>query len=333
MSTTQAWILYGAAGYTGTLIAQHALDQGHRPILAGRNAPALSALAGKLDLEYRVLSVDEPTSLSAALADVDLLLNAAGPFLHTATPISEACLDAGVHYLDISNELQVFCALYDLSSRAEQAGLAIIPGVGFGVVATNFLARYVSDAVGGATHLEVGNRAATAEAGPGVAATRQESLPFGGWVRRSGALEPLALGSGITTISLPDGPCAIMPLPTGDLEAAFHATGAPNITAYAAVPAAADPQASAGHGIEAPAHRSFGWARATGSDGVTAEASLETGESYAFTAAASIRAVEETLRRPLRGAFSPAAAFGADFVLTIDDTTRTDTLAAEPARA
>src|ERR1700689_1818628 len=119
MSSTPTWMLYGAAGYTGTLIAQQALDQGHRPILAGRNAPALSALAGKLDLEYRVVSVDEPTPLSAALADVDLMLNAAGPFLHTATPISEACLDAGVHYLDISNELQVFRALYDLSSRAE----------------------------------------------------------------------------------------------------------------------------------------------------------------------------------------------------------------------
>ena len=44
---------------------------------------------------------------------------------------------------------------------------------------------------------------------------------------------------------------------------------------------------------------------------------LQTGESYAFTAAASIRAVEETLTRSLPGAFSPAAAFGADFALTI----------------
>ena len=40
---------------------------------------------------------------------------------------------------------------------------------------------------------------------------------------------------------------------------------------------------AAGH----PAYRSFGWARATGPDGATAEAWLQTGESYAFTAAAS----------------------------------------------
>jgi short subunit dehydrogenase-like uncharacterized protein len=329
MSKSPTWMLYGAAGYTGALIAQHALDRGHRPVLAGRSAPTLAALANKLDLPYRVLSLDDPTALRAAVAEVDLVLNAAGPFLHTAAPLAQASLDVGVHYLDVSNELQVFRSLYDLNSRAEQGGIAVIPGVGFGVVATNCLARYVSDMVGGATHLEVATRAATAEAGPGVAATRRDSLPFGGWVRRAGALEALPLGSGITTISLPDGACTVMPLPTGDLEAAFHATGAPNVTAYAAVPAAVDSAAAQTEPVEAHAYRSFGWARATDPDGATAQAWLETGESYAFTAAASIRAVEETMTRSLRGAFSPAAAFGSDFANTIDNTTRIDAPAAE----
>jgi short subunit dehydrogenase-like uncharacterized protein len=323
MSKTPTWMIYGATGYTGALIAQHAFDQGHQPMLGGRNAPALTALANKLDLPYRVLSLDDPTALGAGFTGVDLLLNAAGPFLHTAGPLAAACLDAGVHYLDISNELKVFRALYALHPQAQQAGVAIIPGVGFGVVATNCLARTVSEMVGGATQLEVATRGATAEAGPGVTATRRESLPFGGWVRRAGELESLALGTGITTITLPDGPCTVMPLPTGDLEAAFHATCAPTITAYAAIPTA----------DESPSTRSYGWARATGPDGTTAEAWLETGESYTFTAAASIRAVEETLTGSLHGALSPAAAYGADFVLTIDDTTRTDTLAALPARA
>ena len=102
-----------------------------------------------------------------------------------------------------------------------------------------------------------------------------------------------------------------MLLPTGDLEAAFQATGA----------------------AEPPAYRSFGWARATSPHGATAEAWLQTGESYAFTAAASIRAVEETLTRALRGAFSPAAAFGADFALTIPGTSRTDTVRAQASLA
>ena len=61
-------------------------------------------------------------------------------------------------------------------------------------------------------------------------------------------------------------------------------------------------------------------------DGTTAQAWLQTGESYAFTSAASIRAVEEALTRSSRGAFSPAAAFGADFALTVEGTTRTDAI-------
>jgi short subunit dehydrogenase-like uncharacterized protein len=323
-----SWMIYGAAGYTGALIARHAREGGHRPMLAGRSAPAVTALAEQLGLPYRELTLDDPAALTAGLDGVDLVLNVAGPFLHTAASLAEACLAGGVHYLDIGNELQAFRALYDLDQRARQAGVAIIPGVGFGVVATNCLARYVSDAVGGAAILEVASRAAVAQAGPGVAASRSASMPFGGWIRRAGHLESLPLGSGIITISFPDGPCTVMPLPTGDLEAAFQATGAADVTAYAAVPGAPSPQASDTEAAGPPAFQSYGWARATGPD-ATAEAWLQAGESYAFTAAAGIRAVEETLARSPSGAISPAAAFGADFALTIPGTSRTDTIHAE----
>jgi short subunit dehydrogenase-like uncharacterized protein len=326
-----SWMLYGAAGYTGALIAQHARDRGHRPVLAGRSAPAVAALAEHLGLQHRTVALDDPAALTAALADVHLVLNAAGPFLHTAAPLAQACLTAGVHYLDIGNELQVFRTLYGLDQRARQAGITIMPGAGFGVIATNCLARYVSDAVGGAAILEVATRAATAQQGPGVAATRQENMPYGGWIRQAGHLKPCPLGSGTITITLPDGHCLIMPLPTGDLEAAFQATRAADITAYSAVPGHPAPgsKASEPSADKRPVYLSFAWARATGPDGTTTEAWLQTGESYAFTAAASIRAVEEALARSLSGALSPAAAFGADFVLTIPGTSRTDTIPAE----
>ena len=158
MNGSQSWMLYGASGYTGSLIARHAHERGHRPLLAGRSAAGITALAEQLDMPHRVLTLDDPAALSAALGGVDLVLNAAGPFLHTTTPLAEACLAAGAHYLDIGNELQVFLTLYDLDQRAQRAGVAIIPGAGFGVVATNCLARYLSAAVGGAQHLEVAAR-------------------------------------------------------------------------------------------------------------------------------------------------------------------------------
>jgi short subunit dehydrogenase-like uncharacterized protein len=322
-------MLYGATGHTGTLIAQRGLECGHRPVLAGRSATAVTALAERLGLPNQLLSLDDPAALERALADVDLVLNSAGPFLHTAAPLARACLDAGVHYLDISNELQVFRALYDLDEEARQAGVSIIPGVGFGVVATNCLARYVSEVVGGAEDLQVASRSASAQPGPGAAATMQENLPYGGWIRQGGELTPKEFFTGVTTIGFPDGACEAMPVPTGDLEAAFGATGAPNVIAYAVSAPVPDVNASPGGDSVPSVSRSFGWASATGRDGATAEAWLETGDSYAFTPAASIRAVEETLKGTAPGARSPAAAFGADFAFTIQDTTRIDALRAE----
>ena len=143
---------------------------------------------------------------------------------------------AGVHYLDISNELQVFRALYDLHERAQRPASTIVPGVGFGVVATNCLARYVSDAVGGAEHLEVAARAAVAQPGPGRRGDEAGEPPVRGLdPAEEGGSVPSPLGSGATTITLPDGPCLAIPVPTGDLEAAFRATGAADVTAYVAV--------------------------------------------------------------------------------------------------
>jgi short subunit dehydrogenase-like uncharacterized protein len=318
MNNDQTWMLYGAAGYTGRLIAQHACEVGHRPLLAGRSEPALKTLAHRLDVPYRVLALDEPVTLSEGLFDVDLVLNAAGPFLHTAAPLAEACLNSGTHYLDISNELRVFRTLYGLNPRAEQARITVMPGVGFGVVATNCLARSVSDSVGGAETLEVVARVASAEPGPGVAATRTENIPFGGWIRHAGQLEAQELGTGISALSFPDGDFPIMPVPTGDLEAAFQATGAPNVVAYSALVDLPDTAESAGAQI----YRSFGWARAIGVDGTSSEAWLETGESYRYTAMIAVRAVEETLDRTLGGAFSPAAAFGSEFAFSVAGTSR-----------
>jgi len=44
------FLIYGATGYTGSLIAHEAVRRGYRPILAGRNAVALAGLARKLEL-------------------------------------------------------------------------------------------------------------------------------------------------------------------------------------------------------------------------------------------------------------------------------------------
>src|SRR5215207_1939088 len=90
------FLLYGATGYTGDLIARRAAGAGLRPVLAGRRADALVPLAREFGLPYRVASLDDPASLDAAItavqSDHTLVLNCAGPFAHTARQVADACL-------------------------------------------------------------------------------------------------------------------------------------------------------------------------------------------------------------------------------------------------
>src|SRR5688572_24943205 len=57
------WLIYGANGYTGALIAREAVRRGLRPVLAGRDAPAVAALANELGLEARAFPLDDAASL------------------------------------------------------------------------------------------------------------------------------------------------------------------------------------------------------------------------------------------------------------------------------
>ncbi|MCA9269835.1 MAG: saccharopine dehydrogenase NADP-binding domain-containing protein, partial [Planctomycetales bacterium] len=95
------WMLYGAYGYTGRLIAREAAARGMRPTLAGRDADKLRPLADELQLPLQAFSLDDTASVAAKLEGFALVLNCAGPFSQTAGPMIEACLQSRTHYLDI----------------------------------------------------------------------------------------------------------------------------------------------------------------------------------------------------------------------------------------
>jgi short subunit dehydrogenase-like uncharacterized protein len=89
--------VYGAYGHTGRFVVSELRKRGWRPILSGRSAK-LSAL-GETDptLRTRVATVDDSSSLSAALSGSAAVINCAGPFLDTAVPLIEAAIGAGIH--------------------------------------------------------------------------------------------------------------------------------------------------------------------------------------------------------------------------------------------
>lgn len=345
------WMLYGAYGYTGVLIAEEAARRGHRPILAGRDAGRLRPLAERLGLDWQAVPLDDADALREAVTAVNLVLHAAGPYSRTGEPMVRACLAGITSYLDISGEIPYFQALARLDQAAYVREIAIIPGVGFDVVPTDCLANHVAAQVPNATGLEIGIRAIT-QPSTGTGRTSVEIIARGGLVRRQGRLQPYPLGQGARRLPFPHGERLALPVPWPDLESAHRSTGIPNITVYLALPAGlvraaqvAAPllrgllavgairrlvQAAAGMILRGPdagtrqQGRSEVWARASNAQGQEAQAWLVTPEAYRFTALAAVRAVERTLETRPKGMLTPAQAFGADFVLEIEDITRLD---------
>jgi short subunit dehydrogenase-like uncharacterized protein len=87
------YLVYGANGYTGRLIARYAVERGHQPILAGRNARPVEAVASELGLQARLFDLGDP---DAARSRVSRMCGrcsiCAGPFAHTSRPMVDACL-------------------------------------------------------------------------------------------------------------------------------------------------------------------------------------------------------------------------------------------------
>ncbi|MFB3078859.1 MAG: saccharopine dehydrogenase NADP-binding domain-containing protein [Lysobacterales bacterium] len=228
------WIIYGANGYTGKLMAREAARRGLHPILAGRNEGAVSALAADLGLESRVFDLDDPQATLRGVEGCKLVLHCAGPFSTTSQPMIEACLAAGVHYLDITGEISVFQNAHLQADQARRTDIVLIPGVGFDVVPSDCLAASLVEALPAAIKLVLAFEAGGGPS-PGTAKTTVEGLGMGGRVRRDGELLEVPLAWKSRTIPFAHADRSAVTIPWGDVYTAFVSTGIPDIEVYMAV--------------------------------------------------------------------------------------------------
>lgn len=224
-----SWMIYGANGYTGNLIAREAAHRGLTPILAGRSADAVAALAQELGFEHRVFSLGGDSA--EHLHGIDLVLHCAGPFSATAEPMMKACLAARAHYLDITGEIAVFEMAQKLGPSAAEAGIVICPGVGFDVIPTDCIAAALKQSMPDATHLALGfdSRSGLSQ---GTAKTSVEGLALGGCIRSDGQLRRVPLAWRTRSIDFGDGEKLAMTIPWGDVSTAWYTTGIGNIETY-----------------------------------------------------------------------------------------------------
>jgi short subunit dehydrogenase-like uncharacterized protein len=349
MSTN--FLLYGATGFVGRIAAATAVQQGLRPVIAGRNAAALESQAAELGVEFRAFRLEDYQAIRAALRDLPVVLHCAGPYIHTAQPMATACLQTGTHYLDLTGEIPVYAGLAARNVEARERGVMLLPGVGFDVVPTDCLALYLKQRLPSATQLTLAFQTrGPAGLPPGTQRTVLELIPFGDRVRRQGRLERPGKLPRSRMVDFGRGPVEVTRLTWGDVFMAYHSTGIPNIETFAVLPQAVRTQMAVtaylrplfslaplrallargirpGPNEEQRARSSTAvWGEVRDEHGNHAAARLYGPEAAVIwtvqTALATVRKVLAGQAPP--GFQTPARAYGPDFVLEGEGVTRED---------
>jgi short subunit dehydrogenase-like uncharacterized protein len=231
-------VLYGCTGYTGRLLAQAAAARGLPVRLSGRDPERVAQVAAETGLPHEAVALEDSAGLDRLLRGARVVLHAAGPFVRTSAPMIDAALRAGVHYLDITGELDVFRAAHARDGEAKARGVALIPGVGFDIVPTDAIAAHVHRLLPDATHLQV---AISAHGGGMSSGTLRSALPLaraGAWVRRDGVMVSTPFGAVRGSIDFGRGARPTLAVPLADVFTAWFTTGIPNIEAHAPLPGA-----------------------------------------------------------------------------------------------
>lgn len=343
-------VIYGANGFTGVLVARRAKQRGLSPVLAGRS-PEVEALAQELGFESRRFGLDDAAALDRGLHDARVVLHCAGPFSRTSRPMADACLRAGVHYVDITGEASVFEALATRDAEARAASVMLLPGAGMDVVPTDCLAAHLKRRLPSATRLALAFRT-TGGISRGTATTMAENLPKGGLVRKAGRLVSVPVAWKTRSIDYGRGPRPSVTIPWGDVSTSWHSTGIPDVEVYTAMPRSrvlalrlARPlfpllggkpiQRFLKRRIDARgagpdlARRQRGgawfWGEVEDDKGGRAVSRQRTPEGYTLTALTTIGVAEEVLEGNAPVGFqTPSKAYGADFILEFDGCTRED---------
>ena len=349
-SRNETIILYGAYGYTGQLIARECSARGLHVILAGRNEKLLKAQHMETGYPYEVVDLSNRAALKNLLLKGSVVIHCAGPFQFTAETMVETCLETGTHYTDITGEYQVFEMLATYDARAKEAGITILPGTGFDVVPSDCLALYLKTELPSANRLEL---AFTSSGGlsRGTARTMVYGLGAGSVIREEGVLVNIPLGNQIVKADFGKVRMACLNIPWGDVSTAWHSTGIPNIAVYTAVSAAAiravrfmrplqwllkapwvkgmllsivDRKVKGPGAQMLNAGRSLLWGKVQDASGKTAIATIETISGYKLTSKTSVLIAESILKGHFKSGFqTPAAAYGPDLILQIENTKRT----------
>lgn len=336
------FIIYGAYGYTGTLITELAVSKGLKPLLVGRSDQKLSALAHLHGLPYQVVDIKNLNELNSVINNYTLILNCAGPFSETAHQVIDYCLDKNLHYTDITGEISVFEMAKTFNQDALDKNIMIMPGTGFDVVPSDCLSKYLSEKLPDATDLEL---AFKGDGGPshGTTLTVISGLGKGGAIRKNGKIIAVENAYEVKKFDFDKPNLTAVTIPWGDVSTAYFSTKIPNIKVFMAMPPKTikglkilkyvkgvlglsfvqnilKSQVKAGGPSEASREKSNSYlvGQVFNERGASIMARLKTLDGYTLTAEASILIAQKILDGNFKTGYqTPSSAYGYGLILEV----------------
>lgn len=321
----------GATGYTGRLVCAELVRRGTPFVAVARNPEKLERVEGASD--RRVADTSDPEALRTALEGTRAALSCVGPFVDLGEPVLGACIDAGVHYADTTGEQAFMRTVFDdYGARARDAGVALVPAIGFDYVPGDMGAALAAKELGTAperirvSYLVRGMKSSDGTKRTGMRVAELPCLAY-----RDGELTETSIGSVEREVDFDGRPTNVALWPGGEALTVPRHTGARNVEVYMRMPKAMARMAR-GHQKASPLFRAGKRAVGTGTRGpsdedrkkghytVVAEAEgggrtvrcTVTGtEMYGMTAAASAEALARMSADGFdaKGALAPSEAF------------------------
>jgi len=350
-SKTKNLLIYGAYGYTGKLILNLCKEQNISPVVAGRDPEKTKAIGDAFGFEYISFDLTDVATIAQHIAPFKVVLHCAGPFMYTAEPMIDACIQTKTHYLDITGEIMIFELCAQRDEAFKKAGICAIPGVGFDVVPSDCMAAHVKKLLPDATKLTL---AIYSKGGvsKGTALTMAENLDKGGAVRQNGKIKVVPPVYKIKKFDFDGEIKECVTIPWGDVSTAYHSTQIPDIEVFMGLPKSAMKMLKINRfisfiyrfefvknflrkkiksGKEGPSDTSRARsvtkiiAIAENQQNDIAKSILTGPDGYDITAATALECAKRIIETPQKPGFhTPSSYFGSDFILQFKGITRKD---------
>ncbi|MBG6233809.1 short subunit dehydrogenase-like uncharacterized protein [Pedobacter sp. CAN_A7] len=320
-------LIYGATGYTGKIIVARAKALHLDFEIAGRDPHKTRQLAAEFEIAYHVFDVNTESAWPKALTNIKVLINAAGPFQFTAAQAMKACLKAGVHYLDISAEMDTYRLAESLDKEAREAGIQLISGAGL-FVSYDALVVHLSKMVAEPEYLKIGFRHYGGFSRGSVLSSKNIAN-LGILVRKNGDIinQPAPKSK---TFAFGKEEVECMPTPLGGIILSYKSTGIPNIEEFFSLKLPAielNQGTTVEHLPEGPTKEE----RAAGRNGISAEITGRNGQvvsayvdapsGYDLTPLSVVAVAHRILNGDFKvGYQSPGSAYREDILKDIPDT-------------